>query len=92
VRVVPTAPSIRGRSHSRSSITITVTTLPRAGGFPITGYEGLISGRWQHVTLSARHQYTLHDLASRHRFIFRLRASDSFGIGKASRAIIVTTL
>jgi Listeria-Bacteroides repeat domain (List_Bact_rpt) len=91
VRVVPTAPVIRGHSESKGSIIITMTTAARAGRFLITGYQVLIRGVWRHVTLSARHQYTLHGLSSHHRFVFRLRASDEFGIGKASRAIIVTT-
>jgi len=90
VRVVPTAPSIHGRSHSKGSITITLTKLPKAGTFRITGYECLVRGTWRHVALSARHEYTVHGLASRHRFVFRMRAIDVFGIGRASRAIIVT--
>jgi hypothetical protein len=89
LHLVPTAPIIRGRSGSKGSVTITETTLPLAGGLPITGYECLIRGVWRHVTVSSRHQYTLHGFVAHHRFAFRLRAMDSIGIGHPSRAITV---
>ena len=89
---VPSAPTIRVTSTSKSSILITLVKPSTSNGEPVTGYVYSIGGAWFSLTFNMHHQATLSHLKSGHDYYVALRATNEIGVGSVSKNLRVKVL